>query len=513
VKQTKLNSITAFFLIVNVCLAAKPAVANPDQDIAASYIIRLNQPQLQVTLELSQIRSKALYISFINHSAGVDNLTARIGRVRARAVRNGENLPVKSGGNGLYEIQTQGESKINLSYDFNPRAVEHNHNLSVLTSSYLHISLDDFLAGVFSRSQDVENYDNLLYKDFRLKFTNLPAGWKTLTTYPVTQDGWVLIDNYEELLLHTGAYRTETQKINDCNFTFAFDQKIQFDRSLILQDSFKLIKYYSGIFKRTPVPEELIVINQSRGVYGPGWSYGGQAKKKNIILEFGGLNHKNQMRGRARLAGFLGHELFHIWLPGAFNIKDNWEWFGEGFTEYQSWRSLRELGVMNETQFRERIVLKYHKYETLNLKAKVSVLAATTRKFDPNPEYYTLIYDKGALIAYLLDRRLRKTGKDFNQFLAKLYQEYAVPQKPLGNRELIRFIDEYLGDSSFTRDYVRGTKILPIDPWREFGMGYFKIKFPPPPFPLNILIPLVVLILTGWMTMKASRRKKVRTNL
>jgi hypothetical protein len=86
-------------------------------------------------------------------------------------------------------------------------------------------------------------------------------------------------------------------------------------------------------------------------------------------------------------------------------------------------------------------------------------------------------------------------------------------KKPLGNRELIRFIDEYLGDSSFTRDYVRGTKILPIDPWREFGMGYFKIKFPPPPFPLNILIPLVVLILTGWMTMKASRRKKVRTNL
>jgi hypothetical protein len=66
VKQTKLNSITAFFLIVNVCLAAKPVAANPLQDIAASYIVRLNQPQLQVTLELSQIRSKALYISFIN---------------------------------------------------------------------------------------------------------------------------------------------------------------------------------------------------------------------------------------------------------------------------------------------------------------------------------------------------------------------------------------------------------------------------------------------------------------
>jgi starvation-inducible outer membrane lipoprotein len=65
-KQTKLNLITAFFLIINGCLAVKPAVANPDQDIAASYIIRLNQPQLQVTLELSQIRSKALYISFIN---------------------------------------------------------------------------------------------------------------------------------------------------------------------------------------------------------------------------------------------------------------------------------------------------------------------------------------------------------------------------------------------------------------------------------------------------------------
>jgi hypothetical protein len=33
-KQTKLNLITAFFLIINGCLAVKPAVANPLQDIA-----------------------------------------------------------------------------------------------------------------------------------------------------------------------------------------------------------------------------------------------------------------------------------------------------------------------------------------------------------------------------------------------------------------------------------------------------------------------------------------------
>lgn len=98
----------------------------------------------------------------------------------------------------------------------------------------------------------------------------------------------------------------------------------------------------------------------------------------------------------------------------------------------------------------------------------------------------------------MLDRRLQAQGKDIETFLTDFYQTYALAQKPLNNQELIRYIDTYLGDSSFTEQYVLGTEQLPLSEF-NFGWRYYwgtvETYLPPVPFPYNVLIPLILLLM------------------
>jgi hypothetical protein len=99
--------------------------------------------------------------------------------------------------------------------------------------------------------------------------------------------------------------------------------------------------------------------------------------------------------------------------------------------------------------------------------------------------------------------------------LTDFYQTYALTQKPLNNQELTTYIDNYLGDSSFTADYVLGTKPLPVS---EFNFGWLyhwrtveKYYLPPVPFPYNVLIPLValsIILVAGRLMYRTIRARK-----
>jgi predicted metalloprotease with PDZ domain len=488
------------------CILASSAVWADNTLIDVNYHVQIAQPRLRVTAQLNHVETKTLFVAFVTNHAGVDNLAARVSGFTAQTGR-GNGLPVKNQGRGLYEVETKGESVIHLRYIFDFRAAEHNHNLSILTSSYLHIAGEDFLFRVFRDRRSAQNEENNLCKDFRLKLDGLPPGWRTLVTYPAAPDGSILFNDYG-VLLHAGNYDRIDFKTDSLAYTIAVDKECQFDSVPMIRDVSKVINYYCRIFKGAPVDRELIVINQSRLKH---YYLGGQTKKQNIIMELGGINRKNQQKHKVLIAHLIGHETFHMWLPDAFNHNtDDWEWFWEGFTEYETYRSLFRLGIMNQAQFKEQLADRYYQYQKLKLKTKVSLTMAASRKFDPNLEYNSLIYDKGMLVAYLFDKRLKESGKDFDRFLADLHRELALPQQPVANREIVAFMNDYIGDDSFTKRYVQGTVLLPIAPWSEFGLSYFKqyLRLPPrPPFPWDFLILLFSLGLVGWVIFKITKRR------
>jgi hypothetical protein len=193
----------------------------------------------------------------------------------------------------------------------------------------------------------------------------------------------------------------------------------------------------------------------------------------------------------------LAHEGHHIWFTDAFALDENVYWWSEGLTSYINQKAVYKLGVISEEEFRQNLMRKYIKYDGLHIKDRVNLVQASLA-MDPSEEESSLQYDKGALVFYLLDRKLRAQGKSLESFLTDFYQTYALSQKPLNNQELIRYFDNYLGDSSFTEAYVLGTGQLPLSEF-DFGWRYYwgtieQRYLPPVPFPYNVLIPLVAIL-------------------
>jgi predicted metalloprotease with PDZ domain len=190
-----------------------------------------------------------------------------------------------------------------------------------------------------------------------------------------------------------------------------------------------------------------------------------------------------------------------------FDLNEGVYWWSEGVTEYISQKALYELGLISEEEFQRDLIRKFIAYNSLSIKNDVDLVQAT-RVPDPNEEETSLQYDKGALVACLLDQQLQARGQNIEVLLTDFYQTYALTQKPIDNQELINYIDSYLGESSFTEEYILGTEQLPLSEF-NFGWRYYweivERYLPPVPFPYNILIPLVailVVLVTGRLLYK-----------
>ncbi|HMB25414.1 MAG TPA: hypothetical protein VKP08_21375, partial [Anaerolineales bacterium] len=224
-------------------------------------------------------------------------------------------------------------------------------------------------------------------------------------------------------------------------------------------------------------------------------SLGGQAKKQNIMNSLGWSPLLPPDEVKTRVLSHLAHEGHHIWFMYAFNLNEGVYWWSEGVTEYISQKALYELGFISEEEFQRDLIQKFIAYNSLSIRNDVDLVQAT-RVPDPTEEETSLQYDKGALVAYLLDQRLQARGQNIEILLTDFYRSYALTQKPIDNQELVNYIDSYLGESSFTEDYVLGTKQLPLSEF-NFGWHYYwgtiERYLPPVPFPYNVLIPLVAI--------------------
>ncbi|MCI0525265.1 MAG: hypothetical protein L0Y75_08400, partial [Acidobacteria bacterium] len=135
----------------------------------------------------------------------------------------------------------------------------------------------------------------------------------------------------------------------------------------------------------------------------------------------------------------LAHEMFHFYLPNAFLIRENFDWFWEGFTRYTALLTLARLRLIGRREYMDSIGAEYEAYWFNPLRNQVSLIEASPEKFS-NLASYDLIYRKGMLVAALYDLELRwQSGGKLNlaDVMRSLYQRYAVRGIPIGNRETL----------------------------------------------------------------------------
>ena len=183
---------------------------------------------------------------------------------------------------------------------------------------------------------------------------------------------------------------------------------------------------------------------------------------------------------RDELNLLLAHEMFHYWLPGKIEIRQDpkyldvrYEWFFEGFTDYFAPRILVEAGLITTRKFAEQlnraalnIADNPHRSETYS----DFVAAALAGKFDST--YKKLSYHRGALIALNWETRLRRAGRgrDLSDFIRGLY---LLARKTGGKVPEQEFFDFAAGlgldaRGDFERHILRGEPIR-IEPDARVG--------------------------------------------
>lgn len=241
-------------------------------------------------------------------------------------------------------------------------------------------------------------------------------------------------------------------------------------------------EYYFTFYFAT---EEQLVETKSKGLSG-----------------FGALEHNhgsvyflpemgNGEEARLMVQDIAAHEFLHILTPlnlrseeiADFNFKDpkmsQHLWLYEGVTEYFSWLVRVQNGLVSEKDFIDEFRKKLNRADSYGL---FSFTEMSSNVLKPMwQEKYTDVYQKGAVMAMLLDQELlfRSGGKyGLKHLISDLIYKYGQ-DKPFKDDSLFTDIVNlsFPGVKDFIGKYIQGAEILPLsNSMSSFGYTYTAAK-------------------------------------
>jgi hypothetical protein len=211
----------------------------------------------------------------------------------------------------------------------------------------------------------------------------------------------------------------------------------EFDDDRVVQLSKTIAQRQAAMMNVTPPPDNFLIALAPFPLPLTGLRSAALARGRTVVLM---LNQGNDaLRTRAHFERHLAHEMFHFYLPNAFVIRDNFDWFWEGFSRYIGLLSLVEAGVIRVEDYLDVLLAEYDAYRVNPQRNSISLVSASPEKF-ASAANYEIVYRKGLLVAALYDLELRwqSRGKNrLSQVIGNLYRDYALTRREIGNREVL----------------------------------------------------------------------------
>jgi predicted metalloprotease with PDZ domain len=321
----------------------------------------------------------------------------------------------------------------------------------------------------------------LMYPEGQLKAPStlkvVPFGeWKIATGLPKVEgqantfraeDFDILYDSPFE----AGNFKEISFMVRGVPHRMVIDGEGNYDLEQLRRDVPKIVEAAADIFGEIPYKDYTFIVNLRGG--------GGLEHLNSTALQFNRFGFKPQ----SRYMGFLGlvsHEFFHAWnvkrirpdALGPFDYtKENYTkllWVAEGGTDYYSNIVLLRAGLINDKDFLENIASEIQSLQRQPGRFQTSVEEAS---FDAWIKYYRQdenainnqisYYEKGALVAALLDVEIRKASggaKSMDDVLRALYTDFFKKGHGYTAEEFQKTAEAAAGKSldDFFRKYVRG---------------------------------------------------------
>ena len=163
---------------------------------------------------------------------------------------------------------------------------------------------------------------------------------------------------------------------------------------------------------------------------------------------------------KGQLEVIFSHEVLHLWVPSALQLRGDYDWFFEGFTLYTALLTALDLKAIDFREYLDTLARVYDSY--ISYPNVLSLIEASERRWT-HP--WPVVYDKGMLVAFLYDLVLRKESGG-KTTLASLYRELFSPgaaDRADGNDAIIRLLSSTPEAADLVKSYILGKKDLELD--------------------------------------------------
>jgi len=385
-------------------------------------------------------------LSFADQFAGVDRLSERVYGLKIKDDA-GAVLPPEIRGDGSYHFALNSRRWITIDYEMRlARALDPSQFalVSSLGNEAGFLMLGDLLPRL-RRDQTPDEDGDAPVNKIRLRIAAPPA-WRIATTEKRDAEFFEIGDP-RRAVFFLGRLREKTADVGATNLRMA----IAGDWGFADDDVFKLAKAIAqeqsamvgggreadSLIALAPFPQPLMGLRSSGVTVG----------RTSALM----LNPNNDASATFdHYRRHLAHEMFHFYLPNAFRVRENFDWFWEGAARYVALVTLARLRLISLREYLDAIGAEYEAYWFNPRRNQVSLITASPEKFS-SAASYDLIYRKGMLVAALYDLELRwqSRGKlNLADVIRSLYQKYATGGREIGNREVL---DEMRGAGDFSR--------------------------------------------------------------
>lgn len=451
------------FLLLVLLTLGTIACAEPPPPIELAYSVF---PTAEGADILVEVRGGPLGEAWFGFGAGpgaAPSVVERVHSVEARTV-DGERLPITPFGESGYRVERPGGAwKISYGLDLEPADGDDIfYRASTRGDDYLVLVGSDAWVRVFESSQPLiyspENRPAGFVADARVSFSlpELPVPWTVATTArAVTPSTFHLDEHPLGSVFALGPFdiqdapdgRVRVAKHRDWNVMSDEVADMAGKLSEALRKRVGPHGPARSLALLSPLPEPL---QPSSGL-----RTAGMVRGETMILYAALSDHRlaDESRLSEAMAVFLGHELFHLYLPSSVPVTRDLSWLSEGWAMHMGRLAAADAGWLTDDASERRLQLAYRRYLDIGGYRAGSLPEASMG----SESQRDLLYLRGELVFRLLESEWQREHDDvaFEQALwSRLLREYDGVNA-LGS-EQVRLILAELVAPSTVRRYVEG---------------------------------------------------------
>jgi hypothetical protein len=408
------------------------------RDFAPSVTIKLSLPgQVQIQAQAS---TPANSWSFRNAYAGVLGIAERIEDFRATTASE-QDAKVKKIATGEFRSELPA-TKISYRVDVSkPTAADVSH-VSWIAGDYGLLMLADLLPQDFT--------------SVSIRF-ELPGGWGVDGPNYGNANLFQDVAPEKTVFLVGRPFRKAQGSVDDIPVTTVIGGSWSFRERDALSSATKVMKSYREL-TGYKLPGGVLIMIVPLPVKVGNVKWRAETRGATVVLLIDPTaNFKNW-------AGLLGiiftHELLHLWVPNRLGLEGDYDWFFEGFTLYTALQTALKLKLIDFKEYLDTLARVYDSY--LSHDDDLSLIDASERRWTTPG---SLVYDKGMLLAFLYDLKIRKESGGATT-LADRYRELFARHAAAnvnGNEAIIALLDSPPAMNGFARVFVETKAKLELE--------------------------------------------------